>query len=312
MNLFNFLSKFPDEASCRHHFRQLRERKGVTCKRCECSDHYWLASKSMFQCKKCQFRTSLRSGTVMENSKLPFRYWYMAMHLLTSTKKGFSALEFKRQIGHKRYEPVWAMLHKLRMIMGQGDAKEELRGWVELDEGFFEVRIGKKEKKSLKRGRGSQRQATVLVMAESELVDVPRKNAKSRRCGRFRMKVIPDAKANTITNEAEGAICTQASILTDNFRAYCHLKDRFAFHEPVQATGEQAMVLLPWVHTAISNAKRTLLGIFHGISEKHIQNYLDEFCYKLNRRYLGEMKFEALLNDSLNHWNPNHRWQSTG
>ncbi len=81
--------------------------------------------------------------------------------------------------------------------MGQGDAREELQGWVELDEGFFEVRIGKKEKRSLKRGLGSQRQATVLVMAESELVDIPRKNAKRRRFGRFRMKVIPNSRAET-------------------------------------------------------------------------------------------------------------------
>lgn len=95
----------------------------------------------------------------MENSKLPFRYWYMAMHLLTSTKKSFSALELQRQIGHKRYEPIWAMLHKIRMIMGQQDARKELEGWVELDKGFFEVRTSKK-KQGLAQARTRQPRAS--------------------------------------------------------------------------------------------------------------------------------------------------------
>lgn len=206
----------------------------------------------------------------MENSKLPFRDWYMAMHLLTSTKKSFSALEFQRQIGHKRYEPIWAMLHKIRMIMGQQDARQELEGWVEIDEGFFEVRTSKAKRASLKRGRGSQRQAKILVMAESELVEKPQKHAKNRRRGRFRMKVIPDIAAETITAEARRAISSKASILTDNFSAYCQLKENFAEHTPVRDKGAEAAKLLPWVHTAISNAKRLLLGIFHGVSEKYM------------------------------------------
>ena len=63
-----------------------------------------------WECKQCGHRTTLRSGTVMQSSKLPFQYWFLAMHLLTSTKKSFSAKEIQRQIGHKRYEPIWAMV----------------------------------------------------------------------------------------------------------------------------------------------------------------------------------------------------------
>ncbi len=53
--------------------------------------------------------------------------------------------------------------------------------------------------------------------------------------------------------------------------------------------------VLPWVHTMISNAKRTLLGAHHMVSKKYVQNYLDEFCYKVNRRYFGEELFDRLL-----------------
>ncbi|MFT6726884.1 MAG: hypothetical protein ACJAV7_001334 [Flavobacteriales bacterium] len=63
---------------------------------------------------------------MLEYSKLPFRYWFIAMHLISPTKKGFSSLEMQHQIGHKRYEPIWAMMHKIRSVMGKRDEKYQL------------------------------------------------------------------------------------------------------------------------------------------------------------------------------------------
>jgi ABC-type bacteriocin/lantibiotic exporter with double-glycine peptidase domain len=84
----------------------LREKIGITCKVCGGCAHYWLKSKEMYQCKlnSCRFRTSLKSGTVMENSKLSFHIWYKAMHLITATKNNISAVEVQRQLGIKNYE----------------------------------------------------------------------------------------------------------------------------------------------------------------------------------------------------------------
>jgi hypothetical protein len=112
----------------------------------------------------------LRANTVMHASNLPFRYWFIAIHLLTSTKKSFSAVELQRQSGHKRYEPIWAMLYKLRSVVGNRDDQYKLKGVIELDDGFFTGETEKSEKnKPLKRGRGSQRKTKVPVMAESTL-----------------------------------------------------------------------------------------------------------------------------------------------
>lgn len=88
---------------------------------------------------RCRFRTSLRSGTIMESSKLPFLVWYKTMFLMSCTKKGFSTNELQKQLGLKRYEPVWAMVHKLRRAMGNRDARYTLEGMIELDEGYFSV-----------------------------------------------------------------------------------------------------------------------------------------------------------------------------
>ncbi len=75
----------------------------------------------------------------MHGSKLSFQYWFIAMHLIKSTKKSFSAKEIQRQLGHNRYEPIWSMVHKLRSVMGLREEQYQLKQEIELDEGFFET-----------------------------------------------------------------------------------------------------------------------------------------------------------------------------
>ena len=123
MNLLNFIQNFPDEESCIAHFKAQRDQIGVLCPKCGSKKHFWLKNKLRYECKDCHYRQSLRSGTVLEFTKLPFRYWYVAMHLLTSTKKSFSVSELQRQLGHKRYQPIWEMHKKLSDIMGKRDSK---------------------------------------------------------------------------------------------------------------------------------------------------------------------------------------------
>ena len=156
MNLLNFSETYPDENSCKQKFKEFRDSQGVVCAKCGGTTHYWKKDKWQYECKQCKTRTTLKSGTILHGSKLPFRYWFTAIHLLTSTKKSFSAAEMQRQLDHKRYQPIWEMMHKLRNAMGMQDDKYQLEGQLELDEGFFSTIISLQEKdKPLKRGRGS-------------------------------------------------------------------------------------------------------------------------------------------------------------
>ena len=301
MNLINFMEKFPDEASCRRHFKLIRDQEGVICKKCKCTEHYWLSTIEQYKCKKCGFRTTLRSGTVMENSKLPFRYWLIAMHLLSSVKKPFSTLELQRQIGHKFYEPIWEMVQKLRLAMGDRDSQYQLNEFVELDEGFFESTkeaevdelTGKKAEK--KRGRGSQKQSKVLVMTSTKEAKPTKKNQKPSKLRYVKMIVVEDLKATTIEQEVGRNIDASSTVKTDGFRSYSNLGGKVKEHLQQIIPAKQADKLLPWVHTVIANAKRQLLGIHHSVSDKYIQNYLNEFCYKLNRRYFGDKLFDRLM-----------------
>lgn len=294
MGLLNFLENYATEEQCMEKFKEIRDNEGVTCKKCKSKEHYWLHGKRMYQCKKCDFRTSLRSGTVMQNSNLPFRYWFMAMYLMTGTKKAFSAKEVQRQIGHKRYQPIWEMMHKIRRAMGRRDSEYLLEGRVEVDEGFFSVATIESDKQEQKRGRGSQRKTMVLVIAESRPSKKHMKKRPTTTAGHFRMLVMPDLSKESLNKELEKTIAEGSTILCDGYSSYKSITEKYQVESTV-TPASQASIKLPWVHVAIGNAKRITNGVFHKINQAYLQNYLDEFCYKLNRRLTPESNFNRLL-----------------
>ncbi len=297
MNLLNFISQFPDEDSCKLRFKEFRDQVGVSCSKCDSKEHRWIQNKWQYECVKCGNRTTLKSGTALHGSRLPFRYWFIVMHLITSTKKSFSALEIQRQLGHNRYEPVWLMLHKLREVMGKRDEEYQLTDVIELDEGFFSTISTDEEKaKPLKRGRGSQKKSKVLVMVESIPVEGEKtKKGKQRKVGHIRMIVVNDLKAETLKKIVEENIALKSIIDTDNSNSYTKFKDLDIEHRPKIIPKDKVNEMLPWVHIAISNAKRLLLDIHHDIEPQYLQSYLNEFCYKYNRRYFGDKLFDRLL-----------------
>ncbi|MFK1776192.1 IS1595 family transposase [Bacteroides fragilis] len=293
MNLISFTKQFPNEESCRQHLKEQREKQGIVCSKCGCVHHYWKKNRNEWQCKKCGHRTTLTSGTVMHGTKLPIMYWYIAMHLLTSTKKSFSALEMQRQLGHNRYQPIWELMHKLRNVMGQRDDEYQLCGSIELDEGFFSTQRDETEKdKPLKAGRGSQKKAKVLVMAESTLVEGSKMNIK-KQVGYIKMVVIPNLKASTIDVEVVDNIEKESSLITDASSSYVHFKNLVNEHTSQVIAPKEVGKVLPWVHIVISNAKRLLLDIYHDVKTEFLQSYLNEFCYKFNRRNIN--CFERLM-----------------
>ena len=137
MNLLDFYRQYPDESSCEEALRRFRERHGLFCSRCGGLRLSWNPSHRSWTCMDCKHEMTLRSGTVMQGSNLPIRDWFAAMYLLTATKRAISSKEIQRQLGRKRYQPVWEMVHKLRDVMGKRDARYNLHGDVEIDEGFF-------------------------------------------------------------------------------------------------------------------------------------------------------------------------------
>ena len=216
--------------------------------------------------------------------------------LLTCTKKSFSTVELRRQLGHRRYQPIWEMANKLRDVMGKRDNDYQLSGQMELDDAFYTTEISQDQKdKPLKRGRGSQSKSKVLVMAESTFVDSPKNVRKPKSVKHNKMQVIKDLKSFTITNIVKEQVDKSAQLITDDSTSYYKLKEHVQSHEATVVVPDMIPILLPWVHIAISNAKRLLLDVHHKLKNEYLQYYLNEYCYKFNRRYFGDKIFDRLL-----------------
>ena len=294
MNLFTFTANFDSEAACRMHFKEQRDKIGVVCK-CGSQEHYWIKSRWSYECKKCRSRTSLRSGTIMQSSKLSFLTWYKTMFLMSATKKGFSSKEIQTQLGLKRYEPVWAMVHKIRKAMGKRDARYTLEGMIEMDEGYFTVESSEVEQDKGIRGRGAAGKQNVAIIAESTPLEDIKTGKKSRQVGYFKAKVLTSHTAGEINQTVGESIDEKSIVFTDKSTSYVDIADYVELHISEKSNKDTTKETLKWVHIAISNAKRNLLGNYHKIKGKYLQLYLNEFVYKLNRRYFGEHLFDRLI-----------------
>jgi len=294
MNLFNFAVNFGSEESCRLHFKEERDKIGVQCK-CGSNEHFWIKSVWSYECKKCRSRISLRSGTIMQSSNLSFLIWYKTMFLMTATKKGFSSKEIQNQLGLKRYEPVWAMVHKLRKAMGNRDARYTLEGMIEFDEGYFTIESSEIEQEKGIRGRGAVGKSNVAIMAESTVLEDIETGQKSNHCRYFKAKVLTDHTSEQINQTIQESISEKSILFTDKSTSYIDIADYVEIHITEKSNKETTTETLRWVHIAISNAKRNFLGNFHKIKGKYLQLYLNEFVYKLNRRYFEEKLFDRLV-----------------
>lgn len=293
MDITDFFTHYATEEQCREFFKKQREKKGLNCSCCGSLCFYWIEKESRWKCKSCGKAISLKKDTVMEHSNLGYKVWLWGLYLMSLTKKGFSALEMQRLLGHKRYEPVWLMMHKIRLCMGNRDDIYKLDGYIEMDEGFFEGH--RKKEPSAKE---LDRQVKVIVAVSTE--PVSREQQKpyhhSTKAGHLKMNVVSSLGCKDAAFEIPKIIKDTAIVKTDGKACYNVLKDICTKHEKIVVDDKKEVCkIFPWVHTAISNAKKKILGLHHQVKDGYMQNYLNEFCYKFNRRFFGQALFDRLL-----------------
>ena len=299
MNITEFFTEYHDEQKCKEFFKQKREAEHNSCKQCGSLHIYWIEKESRWRCKECKHTMGLKQGTVMENSNLGYRVWLWGLYLMSLTKKGFSALEMQRLIGHKRYEPIWLMMQKIRISMGHRDDKYRLDGFIEMDEGFFEGH--RKKDKDMPDGKPAKeldRQVKAIVAVSVQPVtDADHKKHRPKtKAGFLKMSVVSSLCSNEVITETQKMIQKSATIITDGRRCYNGLKNICTTHQQIIVKDKKEVsTVFPWVHTAISNAKKKLLGLHHQVKDAYMQNYLDEFCYKFNRRNFGNRLFDRLI-----------------
>jgi hypothetical protein len=299
MKITNFFIRYADEQNCQLFFKYKRELAGISCCRCGSLHLSWIEKESRWRCKECKHATGLKQGTVMENSNLGYRCWLWGLYLMSLTKKGFSALEMQRLIGHKRYEPIWLMMQKIRIVMGNRDDQYRLDGFIEMDEGFFEGHrktetdvITDNLPKELDRQVKAIVAVSVTPVADKEQTEHQPKS----KAGFVKMNVVSSLATDEVNCEAAKMVQKSATVITDGRPCYKKLQSICNKHEAIIVKNKtKVSKVFPWVHIAISNAKKKILGLHHQVKKAYMQNYLNEFCYKFNRRYLCDKLFDRLV-----------------
>lgn len=297
-SLPEFQRLFPDEAACAAYLERARWSDGFICYHCKSSgEPYRFANRpGVLRCRHCKRDTSLTAGTVMERTHTSLSVWFWAAYLVASQTPGISAVQFQRQLGLSCYETAFQILHKLRAGMVRPD-QDRIGGnpeeVVEADETYIGGRT---------RGKGRGVHDMVIVACAVEVRQ--RKHAGSlnkrktgRYAGRVRLAVVPDRSAKSLCGFIEKAVAPGTSIITDDWSGYAGLTRHNYLHTAVPERGDMqiAETFLPIIHLVFSNLKTWLRGIHHGVSEQHLQAYLNEFTFRFNRRFYPFNAFRSLL-----------------
>lgn len=267
LSLLQFKKRFASERACERALEKLRWPDGFVCPKCKHVKASRIATRRLLQCSKCRHQVSLTAGTIFHKTRTPLLKWFWAIYLAGQDKGGVSALRLAKQL-ELGYKTAWLMLHKIRKAMAQRDSDYTLSGFIEMDDAFF----GGTAKG--RRGRGAANKTPVLVMVESQ----------GEKAGFIAMRTLENMQKDQVDQAVEGWIAPNQSIRTDGHKSFLHLDALGHRHDGTPVPPQKASEDLHWVHIAISNAKRFLLGTYHGVSHKHLQLYLDEFCYRFNRR----------------------------
>lgn len=292
-----FQRVFPDDAACARYLEHLRWPHGFTCMKCgTVGEPYRFAKRTsvVLRCRACQANLSLMAGTVMKDSHTPLSVWFWGAYLVATQTPGQSALQFQRQLGLSRYETAFQMLHKLRagMVRPERDAIGSQYP-VEVDETL----VGGSTKGE---GRGVHHKATVVGAVEVRRRQTSPEGRKPKRsvcAGRLRLRLVPNRGAKTLTGFVQENVAKGAVVRTDGWPSYDELARMGYAHEPLVLDGdpEKTDAHLPMIHIAFSNLKTWLLGTHHGVSQQHLQAYLNEFVFRFNRRFYPMTAFNSVL-----------------
>lgn len=219
----------------------------------------------------------------MQGSHLPLRKWFLAAYLMATHSNGISALQIQSKLGVS-YKTAWLLLHKLRRAMVAPD-RSPLSGTVEVDETAIPYR---RKDDPTTRGGGSSTATQLWVAAAVETVG-------KFGVGRIRLARINDRSAASLVPFVVANTAPGSNLRTDGNRAYDRVPDRPLTTVNLSQAQIPAHLLFKWPHLVFANLKIWALGTFHGLRDRHIDAYLDEFTFRWNRRRAFRTTFDTML-----------------
>lgn len=284
--LMEFTEKFSTDAACLEFLWKRRfseDGEHANCPKCNqvrSFKHY--ESKQLapsYTCVACGYHIHPLAGTIFEKSSTSLKLWFYAMYLMVSTKCGISAKQLERELG-VTYKTAWRMAHLIRTnIMEQTD--EQLSGVVEADETYIGGR-----RRGDNRGRPAPGSHKVPVFGMVQ------------RKGQVRAMTVPNVKRATVFPHLQKHVIPASVVCTDELKSYNDM-ERIGFEHRSINHGENVYVS-GTVHTNTiegfwSLLKRGIGGVYHAVSAKHLQGYLNEYAWRYNHRDDDRSQFETLL-----------------
>lgn len=267
MNLPDLIEKFGTDDKCRDYLEDLRWPDGPECPRCESKKASRIKLRNQWECGECRYQYSVTSGTLFHDSHLPLWKWFLAIYLITESKKGISAKQMQRLLGTKSYKTAWYLCHRIRAAMETDDKEQLLIGIVEADETW----IGGKH-----RGQGQGQKQRQMVMGAVQ------------RDGSVRLRVGSVPNRATLHGFLNEVVADEAeAIFTDSWKPYNGIGDEDTRHETVNHFREEwvrGQVHTQTIENVWSLFKRSIIGSYHQLSVKHLPAYLDELEWRYNNR----------------------------
>jgi len=284
MSLLEWQKRFGTEKACAAAIAKYRWPSGFICPKCGHDSAWYITTRKVYQCSRCRHQVSVTAGTLFHSTNLPLVKWFWAIYLVAGDKGGISALRLSKHIGVS-WPTARSVLRKIRAAMAHRDSMYHLiNELIELDDAY----IG--GKRPGKRGRGAKGKKPILIAVEN----------KGNKAGFVAMEAVESVSGEAIKGFLGRHIKRGQQVRTDAFPAM-NIIDETHQHEKKVTPPEEASSWLPLVHIVIGNLKKYLNGTYHGVTHIYLQEYLDEFCYRFNRRF---WEFELplrLLNACLSH-----------
>lgn len=273
----DFDREFPDDATCLEWIKNHRWPSGIHCLKCqEITKHHRVKNRSCYECDRCGAQVYPTAGTIFHKSATPLRIWFQAIYQMASTRCGISAKQIERETG-VTYKTAWRMFNQIRTLLSE--EQSPLSGMVEVDETY----VG--GKRHGKRGRGAEGKTPVVGAVQ--------------RKGKVVAKAVPNVKRSTLVPFMRKQVSPDAVLFTDEFPAYDHMT-RLGYGQLRIEHGSKVYVN-GVIHTNSiegfwSLVKRGISGVYHSVSSKHLQSYLDEYSFRYNHRSDETSMFKIILN----------------
>lgn len=272
-SLGEFFKDYGTEERCAEALSKWRWPNGFRCPHCGGGRYCALKARRLYQCNRCRHQTSLFSGTLFEQTKLPMTQWFLAIHLVTQAKTGMSALALMRHMGVS-YNTAWAVKQKVMQAMKERDDGKPLGGLVQLDDAYWGG-----ERRGGKRGRGAANKVPFVAAVSLDEEGHPVS---------MNMNVVKGFRQAEIARWAKAHLQPSSTVVSDGLACFAAVEEAGCRHVGIVTGGGPQSVTreeFTWVNTMIGNVKKAINGVYHAIGHKHLPRYLAEFCYRHNRRF---------------------------